>query len=318
MGSGGVSSRGPMLGSPASHEHDGNHNGSTRMSLWRRVLAYGGVAFAGFMFLAAGLLKGLDPAGFAGQIAQDVPFLSAVATPLAVAGIAVETVLGTAYLLGFRRRWLLAAGLVLVVLFMAVTVPKLGSDDPTDCGCFGNFVVRTPAQVLMEDLAMAAGLLLGFIGGPGSRLRPWRASLLGPAAIIGIALPLAAPALPLDNFATRLKPGATMADLQLLEAIPDLESGAHLIILADAGLDACQNVPQSLFDFVQARPETRVWLLRPSDVLAREGAMWLCLFGTELVEIPAPVARPLYRTLPRSFEAADGVVTRTWVGLPSD
>lgn len=307
-----------MLGSQASHEHGGNHKKSTPMRLWRRVLAYGGVAFAGFMFLAAGLLKGLDPAGFAGQIAQDMPFLSGMATPLAVAGIAVETVLGATYLLGFRRRWLLAAGLVLVALFIAVTVPKLGSDDPTDCGCFGNFVVRTPAQVLMEDLAMAGGLLLAFAGGAGSRLRPWRAAVLAPAAIIGIALPLAAPALPLDDFATRLKPGATMADLQLLEAIPDLEYGAHLIILADTGLDDCQNIPESLFDFVQARPETKVWLLRPSDVLAREGATWLCLFGTELVEIPAPVARPLYRTLPRSFAATDGVVTRTWSGLPID
>ncbi len=288
------------------------------MSLWRRVLAYGGVAVAGFMFLAAGLLKGLDPAGFAGQIAQDVPFLSGMSVPLAAAGIAVETALGTAYLLGFRRKWLLAIGLVLVVLFIGVTIPKLGSDEATDCGCFGNFVVRTPAQVLMEDLGMAAGLLLGFIGGPGSRLRPWRAAVLAPAAIIGMVLPLAAPALPLDNFATRLKPGATMADLQLLEAIPDLEYGAHVIILADDSLDACQDVPESLFDFVQARPEAQVWLLRPSDVLAREGATWLCLFGTELVEIPALVAKPLYRTLPRSFEAADGMVTRTWVGLPAD
>jgi uncharacterized membrane protein YphA (DoxX/SURF4 family) len=288
------------------------------MSLWRRVPAYGGVAFAGFMFLAAGLLKGLDPAGFADQIAQDVPFLGGVAPPLAVAGIAVETVLGTVYLLGFRRRWLLAAGLILVILFIAVTIPKLGSDDPTGCGCFGNFVVRTPAQVIMEDLAMAGGLLLAFMGGPGSRLRPWRGSVLALSAIIGIALPLAAPALPLDNFATRLKPGATIADLQLQEAIPDLEYGAHVIILADAGLDACQDVPQSLVDFVQARPEARVWLLRPSDVLARDGVKWLCLLGTELVEIPAPVAKPLYRTLPRSFEAVGGVVTRTWAGLPTD
>ena len=245
------------------------------MSLWRRVLAYGGVAFAGFMFLAAGLLKGLDPAGFAGQIAQDVPFLSSVATPLAVAGIAVETVLGTAYLLGFRRRWLLAAGLVLVVLFMAVTVPKLGSDDPTDCGCFGNFVVRTPAQVLMEDLGMAAGLLLGFLGGPGSRLRPWRTSILAPAAIIGITLPLAAPALPLDDFATRLKPGATMADLQLLEAIPDLEYGAHVIILADAPFGTTVDAVKARigWDVIEAVANDRMLAVSQelSDQISRPG-----------------------------------------------
>jgi len=286
------------------------------MSLWRRIVAYLGVAFAGFMFLVAGLLKGLDPGSFASQIAGDVPFLDAVSAPLAIAGVAVETVLGAAFLLGFRRRWLLAAGLLLVVVFIAVTVPKLGSDDPTGCGCFGNFVVRTPAEVLMEDLAMGAGLLLGFLGGPGSSFRSWRRPVVALAAVIGLGLPLAAPALPLDNFATRLKPGATIADLQLQEAMPEMDSGTHVVIIAGEALDACQDIPDSLFTYTEERPEQTFWLVRPSEVLAREGATWLCMFGTEMVEIPNPVARPLYRTLPRSFEVVNGVVTRTWEGLP--
>ena len=76
------------------------------MSLWRRVLAYVGVAFAGFMFLAAGLIKALDPVGFAEQITYDVPFLEPLAYPFALGGIVVEILLGTAYLLGIRRpRW---------------------------------------------------------------------------------------------------------------------------------------------------------------------------------------------------------------------
>jgi uncharacterized membrane protein YphA (DoxX/SURF4 family) len=286
------------------------------MSLWRRIVAYLGVAFAGFMFLVAGLLKGLDPGSFAAQITGDVPFLDAVSAPLAIAGVAVETILGVAFLLGFRRRWLLAVGLLLVVLFIAVTVPKLGSDDPTGCGCFGNFVVRTPAEVIMEDLAMGAGLLLGFIGGPGSTFRSWRRPAVALAAVLGLGLPLAAPALPLDNFATRLKPGATVADLQLQEAMPEMESGTHVVIIADETLDACQDIPESLFTYTDERPEQTFWLVRPSEVLAREGATWLCMFGTEMVEIPNPVARPLYRTLPRSFEVVNGVVTRTWEGLP--
>jgi hypothetical protein len=286
------------------------------ISLWRRAVAYLGVAFAGAMLLLAGLLKGLDPGGFAGQIAGDVPFLAGFSAPLAIVGVAVETVLGVVFLLGFRRRWMLVAGLLLVAGFMAVTVPKLGSDDPTGCGCFGNFVVRTPAEVLMEDLAMAVGLMLGFIGGPGSSFAWWRRALVAMAAVIGLALPLAAPALPLDNFATRLKPGATMTDLQLLEAMPELDAGTHVVLLADESLDACQDVPESLFTYSEQHPDQTFWLVRPSDVLAREGGTWLCMFGTEMVEIPHPVARPLYRTLPRSFEAVDGIVTRTWEGLP--
>jgi uncharacterized membrane protein YphA (DoxX/SURF4 family) len=284
--------------------------------MWRRVVAYLGVAFAGFMFLVAGLLKGLDPGAFAGQIAADVPFLAGLASPLAIAGVAVETVLGAAYLLGYRRRWLLVVGLILVAAFIAVTVPKLGSDDPTGCGCFGNFVVRTPAEVIMEDLAMAAGLLLGFIGGPGAGFRSWRLGLLATATVIGVGLPLAAPVLPLDNFATRLKPGATMTDLQLLEILPELEVGTHVVIVAGESVDACQDLPATLFSYGEEHADQTFWLVRPSEVLAREGGTWLCMFGTEMVEVPEPVARPLYRTLPRSFEAVDGVVTRTWEGLP--
>ncbi len=286
------------------------------MSFWRRAVAYAGTAFTGAMLLVAGLLKALDPGGFAEQIAADVPFLESLAHPLALGAVVVEVVLGTAYLLGFRRRLLLGAGMILVVIFLAVTVPKLGSDDPTGCGCFGNFVVRTPAEVVVEDLLMLGGLLLGLAGGPGSSLRAWRGAILALAAAVGAGLPLAAPSLPLDNFATRLKPGATAADLQLQEVIPELASGEHVVILAEASLDSCQDVPESLLGYADTRPEASFWILHPSDEMAREGATWLCLPGTEVLEVPRPVLRPLYRTLPRSFDARDGVVIRTWEGLP--
>jgi hypothetical protein len=75
-------------------------------------------------------------------------------------------------------------------------------------------------------------------------------------------------------------------------------------------------MPDSLLRFADERPDTRFWILHPSEVLARQGATWLCLAGTEVVEVPAPVLRPLYRTLPRSFDLEDGRVTRTWEGLP--
>ena len=140
------------------------------MSLWRRVLAYVGVAFAGFMLLVAGLIKALDPVGFTEQISYDLPFLEPLAYPLALGGIVVEILLGTAYLLGIRRRALIGTGLILVVIFLAITVPKIGSDEASGCGCFGNFAVRTPAETATEGLLMLGGLLLGLAGGPGARL----------------------------------------------------------------------------------------------------------------------------------------------------
>jgi hypothetical protein len=137
------------------------------------------------------------------------------------------------------------------------------------------------------------------------------------AAAAGLILPLAAPSLPLDDFATRLKPGASLADLQLLEAVPEMEFGHHVVIIGTSDLDACQDLPESLYTFADSLPEARFWLLRPSEVMSREGGTWLCLMGTEMVEVPEAVAGPLHRSLPRSFEAVDGGVVRTWSGLPA-
>ncbi|MFQ5670639.1 MAG: MauE/DoxX family redox-associated membrane protein [Acidobacteriota bacterium] len=287
------------------------------MSLWRRLPAYLATAAVGGMLLAAGLLKGLDPAGFATQMRTDVPLLSGLAPLLALGGIAGEILLGTAYLLGFRHRLLLGVGGVLILVFLGVTVPKLGTDDAASCGCFGNFVVRTPVQAIREDALMLGALILGLAGGRGSRLTRWRGTLLALAAAVGIGLPLAAPSLPLDNFATRLKPGASLADLQLLEALPDLASGRHVVVLTEMNLESCDDVPESFYAFADAHPEAQYWMLTPSDVLSRDGATWICHFGTEVVEIPRVLLDPLYRTLPRSFLAEDGVVTETIEGLPA-
>jgi hypothetical protein len=281
------------------------------------VLAYLGVAFAGFMFLAAGLIKALDPLGFTEQITYDLPFLEPLAYPLALAGTLVEILLGTAYLLGIRHRLLIATGLIMVVIFLAITVPKIGTDEAAGCGCFGNFVIRTPAETATEDLLMMAGLLLGLAGGSGARLVPWRWTVLGLAALVGVIVPPLAPSLPLDNFATRLKPGATVVDIQFRDPIPELEFGRHIVILNETLLEACEEVPESLYQLADSSPDTRFWYVLPSEEGGREGVTWLCLFGAEVVDVPRPVVRTLYRTLPRSFEMVDGTVTRTWEGFPA-
>lgn len=286
------------------------------MPFWRRALAWLGTAVAGFMLLIAGLLKALDPAGFAEQIALDVPCLARAAAPLAVAGVAFEIVLGLALLLGFRRRWVLITALLLVGLFIAVTVPKIGDPEAASCGCFGNFVVRTPLQTVVEDLIMAGGLLLGFVGGPGSVWRGWRVALLAVAALAGVGLPLAAPGLPLDDVVTRLGPGTTAKDLQLLEVLPELAAGPHVVLIGDLTSRPCTEIPASFLAWRESRGEAPVWVLQPAAEMSRGGGAWLCVPGAEVVDMPRLVLRPLYRTLPRSFEIEDGVVVRTWNGFP--
>ena len=268
------------------------------------------------MLLIAGLLKALDPASFAEQIALDVPPLAGMAGPLAVAAVAFEIVLGLALVLGFRRAWVLITALLLVGLFIAVTVPKIGDPEAAACGCFGNFVVRTPMQTVVEDLLMAGGLLLGFIGGPGAVWNGWRAGVLGIAALTGLGLPLASPRLPLDDVVTRLAPGATAGDLQLLEVLPELAGGRHIVLIGDLTSRSCAETPASFLAYRDRDPETALWILEPGEAVSRSGGTWLCLSGAEVVEMPRLILRPLYRTLPRSFEMVDGAVVRTWNGFP--
>jgi hypothetical protein len=109
-----------------------------------------------------------------------------------------------------------------------------------------------------------------------------------------------------------------VADIQFQDPIPELESGSHIVILNEALLEACEEVPESLYELADSSPDTRFWYVLPSEVLSREGVTWICLFGAEVVEVPRPVARTLYRTLPRSFQMVDGTVTRTWEGLPAE
>jgi uncharacterized membrane protein YphA (DoxX/SURF4 family) len=286
---------------------------------WRRGIAYLGTAFAGAMLLIAGLVKALDPGAFAEQIAGDVERLAPWSHPAAVAVIAIEVMLGTIFLLGFRRRWLVGAGLMLVLVFIAITVPKIGKPDAGSCGCFGNFVVRTPAETVTEDLLMLGGLLLGLAGGPGSRLNGWRSTVIGTALALGIGVPALSPGLPLDDFATRLKPGASVRDLQLLELVPELETGRHIVLLGNFDALSCDRLPMSFTAFADANADAGYWIFKPATGAADAGRThlgWLCQPGSEMVGIPKTVARPLYRTLPRSFEIVDGSVVRTWNGLP--
>jgi hypothetical protein len=290
-----------------------------RPALWRRAVAWIGVAAVGAILLIAAAIKALHPAGFAEQIALDVPFLAPWAVFLSVAGIAFEAVLGVAYILGLRQRWLVGAGIGLVLLFIATTVPKIGDPEAAACGCFGNFVVRTPGQVIMEDLLMLVGLIAGLLGGRGGRWTGWRVGILAVVLAGSIAFPLAAPSLPLDDFATRLAPGASLKDIQMLEAIPELGSGRHVVTLVDSGaLGSCEDVPDSLHDYAAARPEVSIWIVRQTKEMSEQAQAWLCLPGASTMEVPAAILRPMYRTLPRSFEAVDGQVTATWQGLPGD
>ena len=301
---------------------------------WQRAAGVAGGVFLGGVLLVAAWAKALDPAAFADQITSEgLDFLLPAAAVAAIA-LALEVGLGGALVLGIRRRWNLlpAAGLVVFFLFLTgrAYARHLQGIEPTgaSCGCFGNLIQRTPGEAFWGDaLLMVPALLLAFVAldrGPWPRVRLAAVAALTAAAV---ALAWKAPDLPLDDLATRLRPGvdpgtlcAGAADDGLevcLDGIlPELADGEHVVILADVTGEAFGTSVERLNEYHWAGSGPGLWVLTGNT----EEELFGFRFGTgpafELRETPPALLRPLYRTLPRSFLVRGGRVVETWAGLP--
>src|SRR6476660_3208496 len=185
---------------------------------WARVLGYLGAAFLGAVLLFAAWAKALDPLAFAREIhSQKLDFLLP-AHAMALLALGVEVGLGAALLLGVRRLWVLLPSALLVAFFLSLTghtywLAAHGvAPDPGGCGCFGNLVERSPAQAFWQDLLLLVPpLALAFVGrptDPSPAARPWgRTAVAALLALAAMGFAGKSPDLPLDDLATRLKPG---------------------------------------------------------------------------------------------------------------
>ncbi len=299
---------------------------------WNRWLGGAGGLWLGGVLLVAVWAKALDPAAFAQQIQAEGLDRLLPAGTLALLALALEAGLGLALVLGVRRLWVLLPATLLVGFFLFLTgheywLAAHGQAPPAgSCGCFGNLVQRTPAEAFWQDLALLVpALALAFRGRDRNQraLPPVRSALV---ALAMIAVPLfawRAPDLPLDDLATRLKPGVRLSGLcaaggaVCLDAVaPKLGSGNHLVVLDDLGDDALARDVAALNAY-QARPgAAAVTVLTPSDAARQRAFFWRWAPSFEIVEAPAELLRPLYRRLPRSFAVQDGLVTATFSGLP--
>ncbi len=285
----------------------------------------------GGTLLFAGGLKAMDPAAFASQIESEGLALVLPAMAWAVLMIGVEVGLGLALILGHRQRWLLLVTSALVALFLFLTgrswwLWSRGElNDDAACGCFGTLVERTPAEAFAQDLVLLVpGLVVLWILHRRVARSFMPAAVPVATAVVTMVFAFAAPTLPLDNLATRLKPGKQLSDLcaggdepgeraciNLL--VPELAEGDHWVVMSD--LDNPELV-ESIPDLNQATADgTGVWLLTPDEEPAIRAFMWTAGPTFPVREIPATLLRPFYRALPRSFRIVDGVVTETRSGV---
>ncbi len=306
----------------------------------RRWLGALGGCLLGGVLLVAVWGKALDPAAFAQQIHADGLDRLLPAGAVALAALALEAGLGMALLLGVRRAWVLAPATVLTACFLLLNgrtwwlAAHGRAGGAAGCGCFGNLVQRTPAEAFWQDLALlVVPLALAFLGRDRNlpRLPPVRTAV---AAAFAVAVPVfawRAPELPLDDLATRLKPGVTLSELcagggggagergggVCLDTVaPDLDHGNQLVVLDDLDDAALARAVAGLNAYADRPGAAAVTVLTASDAKRQRLFFWRWGPSFKVVEAPAELLRPLYRRLPRSFAVQDGRVTATFSGLP--
>lgn len=292
-----------------------------------------GALVLGGVLLFATWAKVLDPEAFLAQIRAEGLDGLLPARVVAWIALALEAGLGVALLTNLRRLWILFPAALLVLFFLFLTGRNFyraehGILPPSaSCGCFGNLVDRTPSEAFWQDLGLlGAPLLLAFVGRPrGGRLPLLRTALAVLAAAGAVSFALKAPELPLDDLATRLKPGVRTAEIcagRGKEAIcldhvaEGIGSGKHLVVLADLDDPAFARAVPSLNAWADAGRQPALLVLSASPPDRHQAFRWKFGPSFQVVDAPEAVLRPLYRRLPRSFQVEDGRVTATYAGLP--
>lgn len=304
---------------------------SPQVPVWRRGVGALGAWLLGLVFLVAVWAKVLDPASFARTIENEGLALIS-SRVMAVLALALEAAIGVALILGLRRLRILIPTAALVAFFLWITgrayLRYLGGDMPADadCGCFGNLVQRTPAEAFWQDLAlMVPALLLCFVGRPRGPFPRARAVIVALSAVSVAVFAWLAPSLPLDDLATRLKPGAdamafcTGADDERIcfdLLLPEIGEGEHWVVLTALDEPSFLAAVDGLNERHWTGVEPPVWVLTAADEEKQFDFRFTAGPAFEVREMPAPLLRPLYRTLPRSFHTRDGEVIATYNGLP--
>lgn len=327
-----------------------------RISTLRKGLGFVGGFVLGGVLLVAAYAKLLDPLAFAEQIqAEGLDGWGLSAPVLAYLALALEAGLGLALVLGLRRLWVLVPATFLVGFFVFLTGRTywLWSqgllEEGSSCGCFGNLVDRTPGEAFWQDLVLLVPpLLVAWLGRPRSRpiFPPLRTAAVGVATVAALVFAYKAPELPLDDLATRLKPGVQVENLCtgaedrrmcMNLVIPELAEGRHVVVMADLETEsanetepadetqpadetdehgALSEVVPELNEYALRGTGPRLWVVGEVTPEKKNELFWQWGPAFEIRAAPDSLLRPLYRRLPRSFLVEDGAVVETFSGLP--
>jgi uncharacterized membrane protein YphA (DoxX/SURF4 family) len=306
---------------------------------WRRSIAATGAGMVGGALLVGAWGKLLDPVSFAETLRlegltgwlQRLSFVPATVPALIV--VAIEIFLGILLVLGVRNRPTLVSTALLIGFFLFLTgraywrdLEGIAPADGASCGCFGNLLDRSPKEAFWQDtLLLVPGLLFALVAVIQRHALGRRVALAAVVATAAVAFGWFAPGLPIDDAATRLRPGVEVSSicagrdderLCMPTLIPELEHGRHLVVMLDLGREGMEKEVESLNRYWLTEPRPSLWVLAAGTPEQNQAFFWKYGPSFEIREVPPTLLRPLYRSLPRSFLVLDGDVTETWSGLP--
>ena len=109
-------------------------------------------------------LRGEVPLGFLSELSIGIfDFFATITLPFAVFVIALEMILGFALLIGYRMKNVAWVLLGMIVFFTILTFYTAQTGDPSDCGCFGDFIKLEPIQSFYKDLVLLVFVIVIFV-----------------------------------------------------------------------------------------------------------------------------------------------------------
>lgn len=286
----------------------------------------------GAVLLFSGFAKGLDPALFADGLGKLGFVPAGLAAPLAIGVVAFEAALGLALVLNLRTKPVLITTLLTFVFFTAVVIREmfLPASEQSSCGCFGNLVERTPQQALIEDLIFVGLAIVAFIGRRPATAAPqprWPRWAIAIGGLAGIAFCLLSPRLPLDNIATRLKPGLALGavkvgDQALDNIITETQDGRHLVLFLDRSREddqtrqAIERINKALV--YNDTSATQVWGVAEQNEELAAQFLWTAGPAFEIRGAPPAFMRAMYRKLPRVALIVNSKIVKVWNEFPDE
>jgi uncharacterized membrane protein YphA (DoxX/SURF4 family) len=271
----------------------------------------------GALLLAAGIAKALDPMRFAQEIGDYHIVTNVVLTGLlAYAIVIVECGVGTALLVNLRPRISLALAGLLLLVFLGAVGYAWSTGSTQECGCFGPWKPRSPAQAFVEDLLFLAVIPWAWWGrrytqAPTNTLK---LAMVGLGIAAGIMIPAVA-GMAGGPGSAGVVGSETFKTLEIRDVQVNLATGEHLVFLMSTKCAHCQAAVPEVNALVEDERLPKLVAIAMEDRVER--GLFRQDYGAQypIGEISQQaLATLLKKEFPRTFLVRDGRIAAVWDG----